>query len=267
MYHIPTLARSTIGEVDFFIFDLKINFQKGENEMNSKKSSEKNLRDLEEIIQQSINDILQKFIDEKLKDSIEVSIREVLTDYIVNSIDIDDPKQIIRVYYKNTAAIQENSNAVQKLHDIIKQYLDKILIEQRQKDGELTRKISAWEQAAVDFFILLERAIDCESDDNRRSIERIVSEFERTVINLGLERIIPHNDEPLNEKFHEAVEEEESDTLLGNILRCSNWGYRIGDNVIQKAKVVIAKAPTEKAIEAEEKQVSLKDQPTIGTEN
>jgi len=211
--------------------------------MNTKKPSDKNLRNLDEIIQQSINNILQKFIDEHLRNAIENSIVETLNNYIAASIDIEDPKQIIRVYYKNTVAIQENSTAVQELHDKVKQYLDKILIEQRQKDGELQRKIQAWEQASIDFFGLLERAIDCENNENRRLIEKILSEFERTVFNLGLERIIPQHDESLNEKFHEAVEEEKSDVLPGNILRCIGWGYRIGDNVFQKAKVVVAKAP------------------------
>ena len=209
--------------------------------MISKKSSDKNTRNIDETIRQCVNDMLQKFIDEKLKNSIETSIAEALNNYIATSIDIDDPKQIIRVYYKNTAAIQENSAAVQELHDKVKQYLNMILIEERQKNGELQRKNQAWEQAAIDFFRMLERAIDCEKDENKRSIEKILSEFERTVINLGLERIIPQHNESLNEKFHEAVEEEESDVLPGNILRCAGWGYRIGDNVIEKAKVVVAK--------------------------
>ncbi len=211
--------------------------------MISRKSSDKNSRNIDETLRQSVNDILQKFIDEKLNNSIETSIVEALNNYIATSIDLDDPKQIVRVYYKNTAAIQENSSAVQELHNKVKQYLDKILIEQRQKDGELLRKIQAWEQAAIEFFRMLERAIDCETDENKRSIEKILSEFERTVINLGLERIIPQHNESLNEKFHEAVEEEESDIVPGNILRCAGWGYRIGDNIIQKAKVVVAKAP------------------------
>ncbi len=209
--------------------------------MNTKKPSDKNSRNIDEIIQQSVNNTLQKFIDEHLKNSIENSIVETLNNYIATSIDIEDPKQVIRMYYKNTVAIQENSTAVQELHDKVKQYLDKILIEQRQKEGEFQRKIQAWEQSAIDFFGLLERAIDCENDENRQLIEKILSEFERTVFNLGLERIIPQYDESLNEKFHEAVEEEESDIVLGNILRCTECGYRIGENVFQKAKVVVAK--------------------------
>ncbi|MBR8833689.1 MAG: nucleotide exchange factor GrpE [Stigonema ocellatum SAG 48.90 = DSM 106950] len=211
--------------------------------MISRKSSDKSSRNIDEILRESINDTLQNFIDQKLKNSIETSIVESLANYIATSIDIDDPKQIIRAYYKNTVAIQENSATVQELHDKVKQYLDKILIEQRQKDGERERKIQAWEQAAINFFILLERAY--ETDENKRSIEKILSEFERIVINVGLERIIPQHDELLNEKFHEAVEEEESDILPGNILKCTGWGYRIGDNVIHKAKVVVAKAPVE----------------------
>lgn len=200
-----------------------------------RKSSDKTL-------QQSINETLQKFINETLKTSIESSIIETLNNYIHTSVELDDPKQIIRAYYKNTSAIQENSATVQQVYEKFAQNLEKILIEQRQKNGELQRKVQNWEQAAVDFFSLLERAIDCEPKENQQLIEKILSEFERTVINLGLERIIPQDNESLNEKFHEAVAEEESELAPGQILKCVSWGYRIGDNVIQKASVVVAKA-------------------------
>ena len=153
-----------------------------------RKSSDKTL-------QQSINETLQKFINETLKTSIESSIIQTLNNYIHTSVELDDPKQIIRAYYKNTSAIQENSATVQQLYEKFEQNLEKILIEQRQKNGELQRKVQNWEQAAVDFFSLLERAIDCEPNENQQLIEKILSEFERTVINLGLERIIPQDNE------------------------------------------------------------------------
>lgn len=213
--------------------------------MSTRNKSDK-IRSIDEALKKIINDTLQKFINETLKNSIETSIAETLNNYIDNSVNIEDPKQIIRVYYKNTVAIQENSAAVQRLYEKFEQNIEKILIEQRQKNGELKRKIQDWEQAAIDFFQLLERAIEYDRSENKQSIEKILSEFERTVINLGLERINPQQNESLNEKFHEAVTEEESNYPPGNILKCTSWGYRIGDNVIKKAKVVVAKPPTNK---------------------
>ncbi|NMG20797.1 nucleotide exchange factor GrpE [Brasilonema bromeliae] len=45
----------------------------------------------------------------------------------------------------------------------------------------------------------------------------------------------------MHENFHEAIDEEESDIIPGNIVKCISWGYRIGDKVLEKAKVVVAK--------------------------
>jgi molecular chaperone GrpE (heat shock protein) len=212
--------------------------------MNSKKLNNKNLQNFDEILRETIQENLQKIIDESLNKHIENCILETFNKYI------EEQKKLQRTYYTNTNAILDNSTAVKELYDKLEQTLgelddfrnsvEKMLIEQRQINGELQRKINHWEQAATEFFCLLERAVDYETDENTRLINRILDGFARIVMNLGMERIIPQPDESLNEKFHEAIDEEESNITPGNIVRCVNWGYKIGDKMIEKAKVVVA---------------------------
>lgn len=212
--------------------------------MNSKKLNNKNLQNFDEILRETIQENLQKIIDESLNKHIENCILETFHKYI------EEQKKLQRTYYTNTNAILDNSTAVKELYDKLEQTLgelddfrnsvEKMLIEQRQINGELQRKINHWEQAATEFFCLLERAADYETDENTRLINRILDGFARIVMNLGMERIIPQPDESLNEKFHEAIDEEESNITPGNIIRCVSWGYKIGDKMIEKAKVVVA---------------------------
>jgi molecular chaperone GrpE (heat shock protein) len=217
--------------------------------MNSKKWNNKNLQNFDEILRETIHETLQKIIDEKLKNHIETSIVETFNKYI------EEQKKLQRTYYTNTNAILDNSIAVKELYDKLEQTLaeldnfrnsvEKMLMEQRQINGELQRKINHWEQAATEFFCLLERAVDYETDENTRLINRILDGFARIVMNVGMERIIPQPNESLNENFHEAIAEEESNMIPGNIVKCVSWGYKIGDKMIEKAKVVVAKSPVQ----------------------
>ncbi|NJM70911.1 MAG: nucleotide exchange factor GrpE [Scytonema sp. RU_4_4] len=210
-----------------------------------------NFQNLDEIVQQTLRENLQNFIHENLKGYIENSVKESFNK------NVDEQKKIQRAYYTNTNAILENSAAIKGLYDKLEQTLreldafknsvEKMLIEQRQKNGELQRKINHWEEGATEFFRLLERAVDYETDENRLLINRILYGFNRIVVNLGMERIIPQQNESLNENFHEAIDEEESDIIPGSIVRCMSWGYRIGDKLIEKAKVIVAKSPAQES--------------------
>src|ERR671932_619605 len=109
--------------------------------MNSKKMNNKNLQNFDEILRQTIQENLQKIIDESLKTHIENSIVETLNKYI------DEQKKLQRTYYTNTNAIIDNSTAVKELYDKLEKTLgelddfrnsvEKMLIEQRQINGEL----------------------------------------------------------------------------------------------------------------------------------
>ncbi|MBW4509115.1 MAG: nucleotide exchange factor GrpE [Scytonematopsis contorta HA4267-MV1] len=173
---------------------------------------------------------------------------ESIVEYI-NS--LENIKSLNRISYKNTSAIQENTAAIKEFNtnlqktrqDIeqLKYSLDEMLIYQRQQNGTLKREIEEWEQATVDYFRLLERAIDCEADENKSLLQKILDEFAHIATVRGLERIIPEANQTLNEKLHEAIEIEESSEISPrNIIKCKRWGYRVGSHVIEKAKVVIA---------------------------
>jgi molecular chaperone GrpE (heat shock protein) len=171
---------------------------------------------------------------------------------------IEEIKKLSREYYKNTAAIQENSNFVKQLYEAIdrsdnswlelRKPLEELLIKQRQENGNLQRKIELWQSSAIAFFQILERAIDYEKKDkHKRLLERLTLEFESSLMNLGLERIIPQLNEPVNEMFHEVIAEIEStEATPGNILNCSSWGYRIGDSVLGRSQVILARSVKER---------------------
>ncbi|KAB8335257.1 nucleotide exchange factor GrpE [Scytonema tolypothrichoides VB-61278] len=205
----------------------------------------KDFQELDIFLRQSINDSLQNFLDENLKKHIDIFIKESFNQYV------DEHRKIQRAYYTNTNAILDHLAAIKELYEKLEQTLEEVdslknsvenmLMEQRQKNGELQRKINCWEQSAIDFFRLLERAVDYETDERRLLINRILYGFNDLVKDFGIERIIPQENDYLHERFHEAIDEEESDIITGNIVKCISWGYRIGDKVLEKAKVVVAK--------------------------
>lgn len=164
---------------------------------------------------------------------------------------LEESKKLNRQYYLNTSTIQENSEKVESLNNNLqytqrefvewKKYLEEISMKQRQEKGELIREIKRWQETAIEFFQLLERALYFENDENKRLIEKILSEYARILSLRGLDRIIPQSGEPLSEKHHKAIAEEVSDIESGNITRCERWGYKIGSEVLEKAEVLISK--------------------------
>jgi molecular chaperone GrpE (heat shock protein) len=205
----------------------------------------KDFQELDIFLRQSINENLQNFINENLKKHIDISIKESFNQYL------DEQRKIQRASYTNTNAILDNIAAIKELYEKLEQTLgeldslknstENMLMDLRQKNGELQRKINCWEQSSVEFFRLLERAYDYETDEHRLLINRLLYGFNDLVQKLGIDRIIPQANDFLHESFHEAIDEEQSDIITGNIVRCISWGYRIGDKVLEKAKVVVAK--------------------------
>ncbi|MBP5973750.1 nucleotide exchange factor GrpE [Brasilonema sp. CT11] len=208
-------------------------------------SHNKDFQELEKTLQNLLNDNLQSYLDNILTKKIEKSIKESLNEYVSEQIKTQ------RASYTNTNAILDNTAAIKELNEKLEYTLaelndfnnsvETMLMEQRQKNGELQRKINYWEQSAIEFFRLLERAVDYETDEHKLLINRILNGYNGIFMNLGMERIIPQEKESLSERFHEAIDEEESDIIPGNIVRCISWGYKIGDKVLEKAKVVVAK--------------------------
>lgn len=69
-----------------------------------------------------------------------------------------------------------------------------------------------------------------------KGIEGIVKQFEKTLADIGVERIKTVG-EPFNPHFHEAVSMEEGDGKQEVVSEELQSGYRLGDDVIRHAMV------------------------------
>jgi molecular chaperone GrpE len=86
-----------------------------------------------------------------------------------------------------------------------------------------------------------ERAIkhvpaDIEGNDFVKGVQGIVKQFEKTLSDIGVERI-PTVGEPFDPRFHEAVQMEEGDGTEEIVSEELQAGYRLGDDVIRHAMV------------------------------
>lgn len=168
---------------------------------------------------------------------------------------IDDLKRVGREYYNNTAAIQDNSVFVEKLHNGIEREfsrfvesnksLENLLIEVRQEKGNLQRELENWQESTIEFFQLLERALELQQNpDVQESLKKNLKEFERIVNKRGFYRIAPTPQDKFDEIQHEwKGKESSSEVEPGNILKCERWGYKSGAKVLQLAEVILAIAP------------------------
>jgi molecular chaperone GrpE (heat shock protein) len=168
---------------------------------------------------------------------------------------IDELKRVGRAYLTNTAAIEENSEQVKKLHNDIEQEIRglvesnnsiaKELMELRQEKGNFKRDLENWNESAIEFFQILERGLENEENNERRNVmEKNLQEFEMIVKKLGFSRIVPSTNGKFDSREYECkAEEPSSGAEEGSILRCDRWGYRSGGEVLQRARVILAKKP------------------------
>lgn len=77
---------------------------------------------------------------------------------------------------------------------------------------------------------------DLENNDYIKGIQSIVTQFEKTLFDLGVERIKTVG-EPFDPHFHEAVTMEEGDGTHEVVSEELKAGYKIGEDVIRHAMV------------------------------
>lgn len=77
---------------------------------------------------------------------------------------------------------------------------------------------------------------DLEANDYIKGVNAIVKQFEKTLSNMGVERIKTVG-EPFDPHFHEAVSAEEGDGDQEIVSEELQSGYKIGDDVIRHAMV------------------------------
>ena len=77
---------------------------------------------------------------------------------------------------------------------------------------------------------------ELEGNEYVKGIQGFVKQFEKTLHDLGVERIKTVN-EPFDPKYHEAVSMEEGDGSQEVVSEELQAGYRVGDDVIRHAMV------------------------------
>ena len=79
---------------------------------------------------------------------------------------------------------------------------------------------------------------DLKGNDYIKGVEGVVKQFEKTLADMGVEKI-KTVDEPFDPKFHEAVQMEEGDGTEEVVSEELQSGYRLGDEVIRHAMVKV----------------------------
>ena len=79
---------------------------------------------------------------------------------------------------------------------------------------------------------------ELEGNDYIKGVSGIVKQFEKTLAEMGVERIKTIG-EPFNPRYHEAVQMEDGDGTQEVVSDELQAGYRIGDDVIRHAMVKV----------------------------
>ena len=77
---------------------------------------------------------------------------------------------------------------------------------------------------------------ELEGNDYVKGVQGVVKQFEKTLADIGVERI-KTNGEPFDPRYHEAVSMHEGDGVDEVVSEELQSGYRIGDDVIRHAMV------------------------------
>ncbi len=86
---------------------------------------------------------------------------------------------------------------------------------------------------------------DLANNDYIKGVQGIVKQFEKTLSDIGVERIqtiVDGKGEPFDPKYHEAVAMEDGDGKTETISEELQAGYRLGDEVIRHAMVKVKMA-------------------------
>lgn len=77
---------------------------------------------------------------------------------------------------------------------------------------------------------------DLKDNDFVKGVQAVVKQFEKTLTDIGVERI-PTVDQPFDPKYHEAISMEEGEGTNEVVSEELQAGYKLGDEVIRHAMV------------------------------
>jgi molecular chaperone GrpE len=151
---------------------------------------------------------------------------------------------------KKTVKVNSEQDLVQKINDLtlaLQQERADAINQSRRHDeqisglrnmvranvlGELLPVIDNFERA------LKHVPKELEGNDYVKGVQGVVKQFEKTLSDMGVERIKTVG-EHFDPKYHEAVSMEEGDGALEVVCEELQAGYRIGDDVIRHAIVKV----------------------------
>ncbi|MCE5247122.1 nucleotide exchange factor GrpE [bacterium] len=113
----------------------------------------------------------------------------------------------------------------------------------RLEGAALAKRDVLWRERAIAFFKALENGLGAPGLDAkyRRAIEKTLADFRRLVAPIGLDLIAPEAGSPFDERAHRAIGAAAAPGLPdGVVARCAAWGYRVGDEIVAPAEVLLA---------------------------
>ena len=143
--------------------------------------------------------------------------------------------------------IDELKQQIEDLTDALKRERADAVNLRRRHDEEVTRLRSSVKANVVSDLLPVidnfERALkhvpaDLKDNDYVKGVQGVVKQFEKTLADMGVERIKTVG-EPFDPHIHEAVSAEEGDGDQEVVAEELQAGYRIGDEVIRHAMVKV----------------------------
>lgn len=153
-----------------------------------------------------------------------------------------DPKKLGKQAINPNAALQQH---IAELTEALqRERADTVNIRRRHEEQTASLKTIVKAQVVRDLLPIidnLERALkhvpaDLVGNDYVKGVQGVVRQFEKTLTNIGVQRIVTV-DQPFDPRYHEAVTLEEGEGTQEVVSEELQAGYVLGDEVIRHAMV------------------------------
>lgn len=125
------------------------------------------------------------------------------------------------------------------------------VFELRQTNTKLNKNIENWNKVSIEFVESVYRPLSyADIDENYKlALNKVVKDFREFFSGVGLDIIVPEVGSNFNDLLHEIREVRESEELEPNtILECIEPGFRTGESILRRSKVIISKKTNNKFI-------------------
>lgn len=142
---------------------------------------------------------------------------------------------------------KDSQHKVEELTDALKRERADAVNLRRRHDEEIARLRTSVKSSVIEELLPVidnfERALkhvpaDLQDNDYVKGVQGVVRQFEKTLADMGVERIKTVG-EPFDPHLHEAVGSEEGDGGQEIVSEELQAGYRIGDQVVRHAMVKV----------------------------